>query len=82
MCGGGGMEAGYDFLLIHERLKRRIASFTGIFLLVFGIILLASGGAYYAYSANAKSNLNDLAVITSLRAVNTITSATAADAHG
>jgi len=73
------MEAGYDFLLIHERLKRRIASFTGIFLLVFGFMLLASGGAYYAYSANAKSNLDDLAVVTPPRAVNTITSATAAD---
>ena len=73
------MEAGYDFLLIHGRLQRRIASFTGIFLLVFGFMLLASGGAYYAYSANAKSNLDDLAVVMPPRAVNSITSTTAAE---
>ena len=57
------MEAGYDYLHIHGRLQRHIASFTGIFLLVFGFLLLASGGAYYAYSANAKSNLNDLSTV-------------------
>ena len=73
------METGYDYLLIHGRLQRRIASFTGIFLLVLGFMLLASGGAYYAYSANAKSNLDDLAVVTLPRAVNPITSTTAAE---
>ena len=57
------MEAGYDYLHIHGRLQRHIASFTGIFLLVFGFLLLASGGAYYAYSANAKSNLDDLSTV-------------------
>ncbi len=73
------MEAGYDFLLIHGRLQRRIANFTGIFLLVFGFMLLASGGAYYAYSANAKSNLDDLAVVMTPRAVNSITSNSASE---
>ena len=67
------METGYDYLLIHGRLQRRIANFTGIFLLAFGFLLLASGGAYYAYSANAKSNLDDLAAVVGPRAVSSIT---------
>ena len=57
------MEAGYDYLLIRGRLPRRIVRFTGIFLLVLGFLLLASGGAYYGYSANAKSNLDDLVAV-------------------
>ena len=54
------MEAGYDYLLLRGRLQRRIARFTGIFLLVFGLLLLASGGAYYGYAAKARSGLDDL----------------------
>ncbi len=56
------MEAGYDYLLLRGRFQRRIARFTGVFLLVFGILLLASGGAYYGYAAKARSNLDALQV--------------------
>jgi len=56
------MEAGYDYLLLRGRFQRRFARFTGIFLLVFGILLLASGGAYYGYAAKARSNLDSLRV--------------------
>ena len=73
------MEAGYDYLLIRGRLQRRIARFTGIFLLVFGFLLLASGGAYYGYSAKAKSNLDDLAAVLQPRTVNAISGSSASD---
>ena len=56
------MEAGYDYLLLRGRFQRRIARFTGVFLLVFGVLLLASGGAYYGYAAKARSNLDNLQV--------------------
>ena len=69
------MEAGYDYL--HGRMQRRIISLTGIFLLVFGLLLLASGGAYYGYSASAKSNLDDLASVFEPRTVNSITGSAA-----
>ena len=69
------MEAGYDYL--HGRLQRRIANLTGITLLVVGLLLLASGGAYYGYSASAKSNLDDLASIFEPRTVTAITGSTA-----
>ncbi len=69
------MEAGYDYL--HGRLQRRIISLTGIFFLVAGLLLLASGGAYYGYSANAKSNLDDLAAVFEPRTVTSITGSTA-----
>ena len=65
------MEAGFDY--IHGRLQRRIVSLTGIILLVFGFLLLASGGAYYGYSASAKSNLDDLASVYEPRTVSSIT---------
>jgi sortase (surface protein transpeptidase) len=73
------MEAGYDYLHIHGRLQRRVANFTGIFLLAFGFLLLASGGAYYAYSANATSNLDDLKAVVGPRAVSSITGNSAAN---
>ena len=73
------MEAGYDYLLIRGRLQRRIASFTGVFLLVFGLLLLASGGAYYGYSAKAKSNLDGLAAVFEPRTVNAITGSSASN---
>ena len=69
------MEAGYDYL--HGRMQRRIISLTGIFLLVFGLLLLASGGAYYGYSASAKSNLDDLASVFEPRTVDSITGSAA-----
>ena len=56
------MEAGYDYLLLRGRFQQRFARFTGVFLLVFGILLLASGGAYYGYAAKARSNLDTLQV--------------------
>ena len=71
------MEAGYDYL--HGRLQRRIVSLTGIILLVFGILLLASGGAYYGYSASAKSNLDNLAVVFEPRLVPAITGSSASN---
>ena len=63
------METGYDYLLIRGRLQRRVARFTGVFLLVFGLLLLASGGAYYGYSANAKSNLDELVAVLEPRTI-------------
>ena len=71
------MEVGYDYL--HGRLQRRIISLTGIFFLVAGLLLLASGGAYYGYSANAKSNLDDLAAVFEPRMVTSITGSNAAN---
>lgn len=73
------MEAGYDYLFFRGRLQRRFARFTGIFLLVFGLLLLASGGAYYGYSANAKSGLDDLVAVLEPRAVNSITGSSASN---
>ena len=69
------MEAGYDYL--HGRLKRRITNITGICLLAVGLLLLVSGGAYYVYAANAKSNLDRLVSIPAPRVVNRITGSTA-----
>ena len=56
------MEAGYDYLLLRGRFQRKFAKFTGIFLLVLGGLLLASGGAYYGYAAKARANLDELNV--------------------
>jgi LPXTG-site transpeptidase (sortase) family protein len=52
------MEAGYDYLLLRGR--RHLFSVTAVFLLVFGGLLLAGGGAYYAYAAIAKGDLDQL----------------------
>ena len=67
------MEAGYDYLFFRGRLQRRFARSTGIFLLAFGFLLLASGGAYYGYSAKAKSDLDGLVAVLKPRTVNSIT---------
>ena len=69
------MEAGYDYL--HGRLQRRIANLTGIFLLTIGLLLLVSGGAYYVYAANAKSNLDQMVSVIAPRAVPSITGSAA-----
>ena len=69
------MEAGYDYL--HGRLQRRLTNVTGMFLLVIGLLMLASGGAYYVYAANSKSNLEDMVSLATPRAVNSITGRTA-----
>ncbi|MDA1127613.1 MAG: sortase [Chloroflexi bacterium] len=67
------MEAGYDYLFFRSRLQRRFARFSGIFLLVFGVLLLTSGGLYYGYSAKAKSDLDGLAAVLEPRTVNYLT---------
>ena len=72
------MEAGYDYLFFRGRLQRRFARFSGIFLLAFGFLLLASGGAYYGYSAKAKSDLDGLVSVLEPRSVNSITGNSAA----
>ena len=56
------MEAGYDYLLIRGRLQRRFFNFSGIFLFVFGAMLLATSGAYYGYATKARADLNSLNV--------------------
>ena len=40
------MEAGYDYLLLRGRLQRKLLKYVGIIIIVFGALLLASGGAY------------------------------------
>jgi sortase (surface protein transpeptidase) len=57
---GGDMEAGYDYLLL--RGKRHLFSLTALFLVAFGVLLLAGGGAYYAYAAKARADLDQLNV--------------------
>jgi LPXTG-site transpeptidase (sortase) family protein len=56
------MEAGYDYLLLRGRLQRHLLGFSGLFLLIFGALLLAGGGAYYAYAAKARADLEQLNV--------------------
>ena len=56
------MEAGYDYLLLRGRLQRKVFRYVGIFLFVFGAVLLATGGAYYGYAAKARADLGDLNV--------------------
>ena len=56
------MEAGYDYLLRPGRLQHRLFKYFGIIIFVFGAILLASGGAYYGYAANARADLDNLNV--------------------
>lgn len=54
------MEAGYDFLLLRGRLQRNFLTSSGLFLLVFGAVLLAGGGGFYLYAAHARANLAKL----------------------
>jgi LPXTG-site transpeptidase (sortase) family protein len=56
------MEAGYDYLLLRGRLQRHLLGFSGLFLLIFGMLLLAGGGAYYVYAAKARAHLEQLNV--------------------
>ena len=65
------MEAGYDYMLVRGRVQRRLARISGFTLVVLGICLLAAGGAYYAYSANARSGLDDLQVVVESPVTNT-----------
>jgi sortase (surface protein transpeptidase) len=57
------MEAGYDYLLLRGRLQRHLFGFSGLFLLIFGALLLAGGGAYYIYAAKARADLEQLNVV-------------------
>jgi sortase (surface protein transpeptidase) len=56
------MEAGYDYLLLRGRLQRRFFKYSGIFVLLMGVALLATGGAYYGYAAQARADLDNLNV--------------------
>jgi len=56
------MEAGYDYLLLRGRLQRRFFNVSGIFIFVFGAMLLATSGAYYGYAAKAHADLDSLNV--------------------
>jgi len=56
------MEAGYDYLLLRGRLQRRFLNVSGIFIFVFGAMLLATSGAYYGYAAKAHADLDSLNV--------------------
>ena len=58
------MEAGYDYLLVKSSLQHRIIKASAIFLLGLGAILLASGIAYFIYAGDARSDLDDLNVVT------------------
>ena len=69
------MEAGYDYL--HGRFQRRLANVAGICLLALGLLMLVSGGAYYVYAANAKSNLDQMVSVP--RVVDSIIGSTASN---
>ncbi len=48
------MEAGYDYMLTRNRTHRqRPTSTVGIFLFIFGIMLLVLAVGYYGYMATA-----------------------------
>ena len=54
------MEAGYDYLLLRGGFRRQLAKYAGIGLIALGVMLLASGGAYYGYAAVARADLENL----------------------
>ena len=54
------MEAGYDYLLTRRKLQQNLLTSPAIFLIVFGVLLLAAGGAYYGYAALARADLGQL----------------------
>ena len=55
------MEAGYDYLQLHDRLlKHRFLGFPAIFLIVLGAVLMLGGGAYYGYATQARADLVQL----------------------
>jgi hypothetical protein len=51
------METGYDYLLIKRRFPRHIFEVAAIFLVSLGVLMLAGGGAYYVYAAQARAEL-------------------------
>ena len=54
------MEAGYDYMLLRNPERRRAITLAGIFFAFIGLMLLAVGGAYFVYAANARANLGEL----------------------
>ena len=54
------MEAGYDYLLLRSAPQQSLFKVSGISLFILGIMLLATGGAYYGYAAKAQSDLDNL----------------------
>ena len=56
------MEAGYDYLLLRKPPRRPLLKFPGLFLFIFGAMLLATSGAYYGYAAKARADLDNLNV--------------------
>ncbi|HLF04710.1 MAG TPA: sortase [Dehalococcoidia bacterium] len=54
------MEAGYDYLFFLRQAHRRVLRFWGVFLVSFGLLLLAGGGAYYGYAAKVRADLAQL----------------------
>ena len=56
------MEAGYDYLLLRKPPRRHLLKFPGLFLFIFGAMLLATSGAYYGYAAKARADLDNLNV--------------------
>jgi LPXTG-site transpeptidase (sortase) family protein len=56
------MQAGYDYMLVRNQLQHRLFKVIGLALLILGVLMLAGGGAYYAYAAKARAGLDDLVV--------------------
>ena len=54
------MEAGYDYLLLRGRPQPNWFRSLGVFILLFGAVLLATSGAYFGYATNARADLKDL----------------------
>ncbi len=51
-----GMEVGYDYTLVGVGPPRSPWVFSALFLVIFGTFLLAVGGVFYGFSANAQAD--------------------------
>ncbi len=51
------MEAGYDYTLMGERVRRRTWVLPALFTLALSAILLFAAGGYYGFTANAQAVL-------------------------
>ena len=58
----GEMEAGYDYTLSRGRIRRKLLSLPGVFLLVVGLLLITGGVAYYGYANKARADLSQVSV--------------------
>ena len=56
------MLAGYDFMLVRHHFQHHGLKLIGIFVAVFGLLMLTAGGAYYVYAAKAHASLSQLNV--------------------